>query len=75
MRADREGVYYGQCNQICGTNHWFMPIAVRAVSPQEFERWVAEARIRFARAEEPAVPAQAAAPTEAAKVQIAELRR
>jgi len=75
MRADREGVYYGQCNQICGTNHWFMPIAVRAVSPQEFERWVAEARIRFARAEEPAAPAQAAAPSEAAKVQIAELRR
>ncbi len=32
FRADRPGVYYGQCNQICGTNHWFMPIEVRASS-------------------------------------------
>ncbi len=75
MRADREGVYYGQCNQICGTNHWFMPIAVRAVSPQEFERWVAEARTRFARADEPAAPAVAAAPAQTDTVQIAEARR
>ena len=37
MRADREGVFYGQCNQICGTNHWYMPIAVRAVSREEFD--------------------------------------
>ncbi|MBP0466377.1 cytochrome c oxidase subunit II [Roseomonas sp. PWR1] len=74
MRADREGVYYGQCNQICGTNHWFMPIAVRAVSPQEFERWVAEARTRFARAEDPA-PAVLAAPATTDTVQIAEARR
>lgn len=75
MRADREGVFYGQCNQICGTNHWFMPIAVRAVSPQEFERWVADARTRFARADEPAAPVQAAAPTQTDTVQIAEARR
>ena len=75
MRADREGVYYGQCNQICGTNHWFMPIAVRAVSPQEFERWVAEARTRFARADDPAAPAVADAPAPTATVQIAEARR
>jgi cytochrome c oxidase subunit II len=74
MRADREGVYYGQCNQICGTNHWFMPIAVRAVSPQEFERWVADARTRFARADDQA-PAVLAAPTTTDTVQIAEARR
>ncbi|MBB5691293.1 cytochrome c oxidase subunit II [Roseomonas alkaliterrae] len=73
MRADREGVYYGQCNQICGTNHWFMPIAVRAVSREEFDRWVAEARQRFARAdEEPAIAAPAAP---ADTVQIADARR
>jgi cytochrome c oxidase subunit II len=72
MRADREGVYYGQCNQICGTNHWFMPIAVRAVSREEFDRWVAQARQRFARADEPAIAAPAA-PTDT--VQIAEARR
>lgn len=71
MRADREGVYYGQCNQICGTNHWYMPIAVRAVSREEFDRWVAEARTRFARADEPATPAVAAAE---GTVQIAQAR-
>ncbi|MBR0673174.1 cytochrome c oxidase subunit II [Neoroseomonas soli] len=71
MRADREGVFYGQCNQICGTNHWFMPIAVRAVSRTEFDTWVAQARTRFARADEPAAPAVAAAQ---GTVQIAQAR-
>jgi cytochrome c oxidase subunit 2 len=74
MRADREGIYYGQCNQICGTNHWFMPIAVRAVSREDFDRWVAEARTRFARADEPAAPA-IAAPAQTDAMQIAEARR
>nr|WP_246522546.1 cytochrome c oxidase subunit II [Neoroseomonas terrae] len=75
MRADREGVFYGQCNQICGTNHWFMPIAVRAVSQADFDKWVAEARTRFARAEEPAAPALAAPAQTDDTVQIAEARR
>lgn len=74
MRADREGVFYGQCNQICGTNHWFMPIAVRAVSREDFDKWVAEARTRFARGPEPAAPALAA-PAQTDTVQIAEARR
>ena len=76
MRADHEGVFYGQCNQICGTNHWFMPIAVRAVSREDFDKWVAEARTRFARADEPAAPAvSAATPAPTDTVQIAEARR
>lgn len=56
MRADRPGVYYGQCNQICGVNHWFMPIVVRAVPPAEFEAWAAQARTRFAQGLPPGVP-------------------
>jgi cytochrome c oxidase subunit 2 len=48
MRADRPGTFYGQCNQICGVNHWFMPIVVRAVPREEFDAWVASARTRFA---------------------------
>lgn len=60
MKADRAGLYYGQCNQICGTNHWFMPIVVRAVEPAEFQTWVAAARTRFADSM-PARPALAAA--------------
>ena len=38
--ADREGVYYGQCSEICGIKHAYMPIAVEVVSRPEFEAWV-----------------------------------
>jgi cytochrome c oxidase subunit 2 len=37
----KEGLYYGQCSQICGKDHAFMPIAVKAVSKAEFDKWVA----------------------------------
>tara|TARA_R110000787_G_scaffold136774_1_gene249341 strand:- start:255 stop:1100 length:846 start_codon:yes stop_codon:yes gene_type:complete len=43
-----EGVYYGQCSELCGTNHGFMPIAVEVVSKERFEAWVAEAKQKFA---------------------------
>jgi hypothetical protein len=36
MYIKREGVYYGQCSEICGVNHGFMPIVVKAVSPYDF---------------------------------------
>ncbi|HXG77944.1 MAG TPA: cytochrome c oxidase subunit II [Methyloceanibacter sp.] len=42
FRAEREGIYYGQCSELCGRNHAFMPIAVRVVSEAEFEDWVAK---------------------------------
>jgi cytochrome c oxidase subunit 2 len=48
FRADKPGVFYGQCNQICGVNHAYMPIAVEAVDRPTFERWTAEAKKRFA---------------------------
>jgi len=41
VRIDRPGVYYGQCNQICGLDHAFMPIAIEARAPAEFEAWLA----------------------------------
>lgn len=47
VRIDRPGMYYGQCNQICGLNHSFMPIAVDARSPEDFAAWLAEAKARF----------------------------
>lgn len=74
MRADHEGVFYGQCNQICGTNHWFMPIAVRAVSRADFDKWVAEARTRFA-SDDAAPVARPTAQAQTETVQIAEARR
>jgi cytochrome c oxidase subunit 2 len=62
FRADRAGTFYGQCNQICGTNHWFMPIVVRAVPRAEFDTWAADARTRFAQAPaSPTAPADIAA--------------
>jgi len=48
FRADRPGVFYGQCNQICGVNHAFMPIVIRAVPEAEFTAWVGDAKRRFA---------------------------
>jgi cytochrome c oxidase subunit 2 len=47
MRIDQPGVYYGECNQICGTNHSRMPISVRALSEQEFQAWLTEAKTKF----------------------------
>jgi len=41
----REGVYYGQCSEICGVNHGFMPIVVSAVKPSMFEAWAVLKRI------------------------------
>ncbi|MCK5746257.1 MAG: cytochrome c oxidase subunit II, partial [Oricola sp.] len=40
IRAEQEGVYYGQCSEICGVRHSFMPIAVEVVSRPAFEAWV-----------------------------------
>jgi len=39
-RIDKQGVYYGQCSELCGVNHGFMPIAIEVVSKEEFENWV-----------------------------------
>jgi cytochrome c oxidase subunit II len=41
FKADRIGVYYGQCSELCGINHGYMPIAVEVVSEADFARWVA----------------------------------
>lgn len=48
FKADREGVYYGQCSELCGVRHAYMPIAIRVVSQDQYNAWVAEAKQRFA---------------------------
>ncbi len=68
FNVENEGVYYGQCNQICGVNHAFMPIVVEAVSKQAFAKWIDEkkkqarndnaASVRLAGAAPVAAPAQ-----------------
>ena len=51
FRATREGVYYGQCSELCGKDHAFMPIAVRVVSEEAFTAWVEDAKKKYARDE------------------------
>ena len=67
FRADKVGTFYGECNQICGTNHSRMPIAVTAMAEPDFEKWLATAKTTFATTD--ATP-QAAPPTEMALAQI-----
>ncbi|HVC62912.1 MAG TPA: cytochrome c oxidase subunit II [Acetobacteraceae bacterium] len=50
MRVDKPGTYYGECNQICGTNHSRMPIMVKAVTEPQFEAWLVEAKKQFSSA-------------------------
>lgn len=48
FRVDKPGTYYGECNQICGINHAFMPIKVVALSKEAFQRWLVDAGKKFA---------------------------
>lgn len=48
FNVEREGTYYGECNQICGVNHAFMPIKIVALSKEAFQRWLVDARKKFA---------------------------
>jgi len=48
VKVDQPGVYYGECNQICGTNHSAMPIAVEALSDKDFAAWIVAAKTKFA---------------------------
>ncbi|WP_103871263.1 cytochrome c oxidase subunit II [Bosea lathyri] len=52
FKADREGIYYGQCSFICGQNHAYMPIAFRVVSAERYAAWLTEAKQKFANAED-----------------------
>ncbi len=73
MRITKPGVYYGQCSELCGINHGFMPIAVEALSKEDFQKWAAAAKAKFqadsAPAESPK-PARLAAARERAPRQV-----
>ena len=51
FRVTRTGTYYGQCSELCGVGHAFMPIAVKVVTKEEFAQWVEEARGKFTKAD------------------------
>jgi cytochrome c oxidase subunit II len=61
FKAEHEGIYYGQCSELCGRDHAFMPIAVRVVSEADFAKWVEDAKKKYAR-DERAPTAVAAVP-------------
>jgi cytochrome c oxidase subunit 2 len=48
FKATKVGMYYGQCSELCGKDHAFMPIAVRVVNDQEFAAWVEDAKKKYA---------------------------
>ncbi len=52
VKITKEGTYYGQCSELCGVNHGFMPIQVRAVSKQAFQQWVEQAKKKFAKTDD-----------------------
>ena len=48
FKAEQEGMFYGQCSNICGIDHAFMPINIRVVSQPDYEAWLAQAKKQFA---------------------------
>ena len=53
FRADTIGTYYGECSELCGANHAFMPITVDVVSQADFDSWIQQAKTKFASAGAP----------------------
>jgi cytochrome c oxidase subunit 2 len=48
FKAEKVGTYYGQCSELCGIQHAFMPITVRVVTDEEYAIWLADAKMKFA---------------------------
>ena len=51
FKAEKEGTYYGQGAELCGIKHAFMPITVKVVSEEDYQEWLSEARVKFAKEE------------------------
>ena len=49
FKAEKEGIYYGQCSELCGIKHAFMPIEVRVVTEEEYQEWLLDAKVKFAK--------------------------
>jgi cytochrome c oxidase subunit 2 len=50
FKAEKEGIYFGQCSELCGKDHAYMPITVKVVSQEEYEQWLQEAKEEYAAA-------------------------
>ncbi len=72
FRADRTGTFYGQCSELCGIDHAFMPIQINVVTQAEFERWVADKGGSMTYLADQAAAAQAAQAQASAQAAAAE---
>jgi cytochrome c oxidase subunit II len=61
FRANQTGIFYGQCSELCGKDHAYMPIEVRVVTDQEFAAWVETAKKKFASAKDSSFASRAGA--------------
>ncbi len=66
FRVDKPGVYYGQCSEICGVKHAYMPVEIKAVPQAEFDAWIASQKSADAGSTNPAAAQFAATSTSAA---------
>jgi cytochrome c oxidase subunit 2 len=55
FRAEKTGTFYGQCNELCGQNHGFMPITIDVVSQDDFAKWLADAKKKYAGLDQPTI--------------------
>ena len=60
FKAEREGKYYGQCSELCGKDHAFMPIVVRVVNEKDYSAWLEDAKKKYATDESRAMAVAAA---------------
>ena len=67
FKAEREGMYYGQCSQLCGRDHAFMPIAVQVLNEKDYAAWLEAAKKKFATVDDAPKNALAAADTSSVK--------
>ncbi len=56
FQIDEPGMYYGQCSELCGAGHAFMPLAIQAVPEAEFNAWVTKAQARFGESDDELTP-------------------
>ena len=61
FKATKEGLYYGQCSELCGIRHGFMPIMVEVVSQERYEAWLEEAKVKYASIDAPRLQQYASA--------------
>jgi cytochrome c oxidase subunit 2 len=61
FKVEREGIYYGQCSELCGRDHAFMPIVVHVVSEKDYTAWLDQAKKKYASTDDSARPTAVAA--------------